>query len=135
MRRVPGWAANLALASGSLLITALALEGAARVYVEWQGRQAEGGAPTTRYDPVLGWQRVPGTEMRVARSEFDVTLRFNTKGLRGPDRPYDRPPGVRRVLILGYSFAAVYYVDDPQTARSVLAQRPNAPPVRGIAGH
>jgi hypothetical protein len=40
--------------------------------------------------------------------------------LRGPDRDYTAPPGVRRTLILGDSFAEGYYVDENQTAAAVL---------------
>lgn len=135
MRRVPGWAANLALVSASLLLTALAVEAAARVFVELQARRSERSAtPTTRYHAVLGWQRVPGTELRVVRPEFDVKLSFNARGLRGPDVPYERPAGVRRVLLLGDSFAEGYYVEEPQTVRALLERLLKMPPAAGGAG-
>lgn len=37
------------------------------------------------------------------RSLFGIAHRVNTLGLRGPDRPIEKPPGVARVAVLGDS--------------------------------
>jgi hypothetical protein len=116
--------ANAGLAAASLLVGALLVEGAARAWVgaslAQTRRQAAGALPISRYDALLGWDKTPGAVQNVHRSEFDVTLQFNSKGLRGPERDYAEPPGTRRVLILGDSFAEGYYVDESQTVRAVL---------------
>lgn len=124
MRRLPAWATNAALACSSLLLTALALEGAARVLARREAASARPDEPAiARHHPVLGWERVPGTSQRVVREGIDVTLGFNARGRRGPDVPHERPPGVRRVLLLGDSFAEGYYAEEPETVRAVLEAR------------
>jgi len=102
------------------LVTAL-VEVAARVLVARAAPPAGGPArPISRYDAQLGWDKPPNGEQRIQRSEFDVTIRTNSKGLRGPEREYAKPAGTRRVLILGDSFGEGYYVEEEQTARALL---------------
>jgi len=48
---------------------------------------------------------IAGSELRLAQSEYDVTLRYNAFGFRGPDFPLEKAPGELRVLVLGDSFA------------------------------
>jgi lysophospholipase L1-like esterase len=69
---------------------------------------------------VLGWDKTPGAAQTIRRPEFAITLQFNSKGLRGPERDYPKPAGTRRVLILGDSFAEGYYANENQTLRAVL---------------
>ncbi len=76
--------------------------------------------PISRYHPVLGWEKVPGAVQRIVRPEFSVELRFNSLGLRGPERPYAKPAGTRRVLLLGDSFTEGYYAEEPETVRARL---------------
>jgi hypothetical protein len=115
--------ANAGLAAAALLVGALTIEGAARAWVHASLARARRQAPPlalSRYHDVLGWDKTPGAAQTVRRPEFDITLQFNSKGLRGPERDYATPPGTRRVLILGDSFAEGYYVDEGQTVRAVL---------------
>jgi len=115
--------ANAALAVAALLAGALIIEGAARAWVHASLARARRQAPPlalSRYHEVLGWDKTPGAAQTVRRPEFDITLQFNSKGLRGPERDYAKPPGTRRVLILGDSFAEGYYVEEGQTVRAVL---------------
>src|SRR5439155_918914 len=122
LRRGWRWLESLALSLASLAVCAALLEAGARLWVDLQARRQEHvmDPPISRYDPRLGWFHVAGAERRVSRSEFDVRLKFNKHGLRGPDRDYAPPPGVRRTLILGASFAEGYYVDEGQTVAAVL---------------
>jgi len=115
--------ANAGLAAASLLVGVLLVEGAARAWVGASLAQARRQTPAlslSRYHAVLGWDKTPGAAQNVHRSEFDVLLQFNSKGLRGPERDYTRPAGTHRVLILGDSFAEGYYVDEDRTVRAVL---------------
>jgi hypothetical protein len=115
--------ANAGLAAAALLVGALIIEGAARAWVHASLAQARRQAPPlalSRYHEVLGWDKTPGAAQTVRRPEFEITLQFNSKGLRGPERDYAKPPGTRRVLILGDSFAEGYYVEEGQTVRAVL---------------
>jgi lysophospholipase L1-like esterase len=124
---------NLVLALASLAATAFVLEAAARVYAGRLIRPdpAAAARPISRFHPTLGWDKPPGGESRIRRTEFDVLIQINARGLRGPDYEYAKPAGTRRVLILGDSFAEGYYVDEHETARAVLEQRLNAGPCRG----
>ena len=132
---------NVALLIGVLLGCALAVEGAAR-WMEWRRvRQAlrvgHETPPAFLFNPVLGWEMAPKVERRVARGEFDVVMRTNSRGLRGPERSEERPAGVRRVLVLGDSFAAGYYVKDDDMFSAVLERRLAADgcsPVEVISG-
>jgi hypothetical protein len=115
--------ANAGLAAASLLVGALVIEGATRVWVRAslaRARQQAAALSLSRYHDVLGWDKTPGASQAVRRAEFDISLQFNSKGLRGPERDYSKPAGIHRVLILGDSFAEGYYVEEHETVRAVL---------------
>jgi hypothetical protein len=121
--RVIEWGGRLALVGLSCVLGLACAEIGAR-WLEarrvQRQRQIRRSAPAERFDPVLGWAKIPGSSLRVDRGEFDITFHYNSHGLRGPDRDYERPPGVRRVLLLGDSFGEGYYVKEHDTARAVL---------------
>ena len=63
------------------------------------------------YDPVLGWRKVPGKEGWIEkRGEYRAFEKINSKGLRGPECPYEKPEGEFRILVLGDSFVEGYFV-------------------------
>ncbi len=129
MSRLRALAVNLGLMVASLALLALASEGLARLLEARRIRADERAAresPMVRYDPVLGWTKVPGSVRHIRRPEIDVEIRINSLGLRGPERGYERPAGVRRVLLLGDSFTEGYYANDADTVRGVLEERLNA---------
>jgi hypothetical protein len=57
-----------------------------------------------RYDPELGWSNQPGARGTFERSEFSFELAINSHGLRGPEITREKPPGAKRVAVLGDSF-------------------------------
>ncbi len=118
---------NLTLLAISTVAVAVALESAARYYV-WRVfvPAQEALTPLSRFHPVLGWEKNPLAVQRIVRQEYEVTIAINSKGLRGPERDYRAPPGVRRVLILGDSFGEGYYAEEHETARAVLENLLNA---------
>ncbi len=120
MSRLRSVLSNLALACVSLVACAAVVEVGARVVVGRRAVDPAAGRAISRYHPLLGWDKPPGGSMRITRDEYDVVVAINAKGLRGPDRGYDKPAGTRRVLILGDSFAEGYYVDEEQSARALL---------------
>jgi lysophospholipase L1-like esterase len=124
---------NLGVASVSLVLMALLIEGAARLYAGRLARPdpAAAARPISRFHPLLGWDKPPAASRACRRAEFDVLIQINARGLRGPDYDYAKPAGTRRVLILGDSFAEGYYVDEQETARAVLEKRLNAGPCAG----
>lgn len=123
MSRARSLIANAGLAAASLIVGALVIEGGARLWVAAslaQARRQAAALPLSRFHDVLGWDKTPGAAQTVRRPEFDISLQFNSKGLRGPERDYAKPAGTRRVMILGDSFAEGYYVNENETVRAVL---------------
>ncbi len=63
-------------------------------------------------DATLGWVKRRNESTRKKTSEFDVTFRINSLGLRDDDGlTLKKPEGVRRVLVVGDSFVLGYTVD------------------------
>ncbi len=110
---------NISLLLATLLLCAATVELAARF---WRRRTPEVRTeePLYRHDPEVGWVKVPGAVARLEREEFSITIEVNANGQRGPLRGFEKPAGVSRVLLLGDSFAAGYYVEEPQSIRAVL---------------
>jgi hypothetical protein len=57
--------------------------------------------------------------------EFATWVRINSKGLRGPEIDYAKPPDTFRILVLGDSFTLGLQVGEAQTFVSRLAERLN----------
>ena len=62
------------------------------------------------FDPLLGWRKTPGGQGWHETTEYRVLERINSKGLRGPECPYEKPKGEFRILALGDSFCEGYSV-------------------------
>ncbi len=59
-------------------------------------------SPLCRFHPRLGWDLVPGGEARFrSRGEYDVLLRTNSEGMRGPASTSGKGRGDVRILALG----------------------------------
>ena len=69
---------------------------------------------------MLGWRKTPGAEVAYERREYSVRYRVNSRGLRGPERGYEKPAGTPRVLALGDSFVEAFMADDAGTVTSRL---------------
>ena len=122
--RLRALAANLAVAALSLGACCAVLEMAARVVVHrWRSQPGAIRDPILRYHPTLGWDKPPGAEGWIRRPEYNVHLAINAHGLRGPDRGYEKPAGVRRTLLLGDSFTEGYTVAEEETVRARLEAR------------
>jgi len=75
-------------------------------------------------DPLVGRKYLPGFEGKVYYPETGrrVFLRINDYGLRGPSWPAKRPPGTRRVAVLGDSMVAALSQDEEHTMVRVLEE-------------
>lgn len=121
MSRARTLLANLGLALGVTALLLLAVEGTARVTVARQvARPFTTRGSIVRYHPLLGWDHPPDAEAWLHRPEYDVLLKFNSKGLRGPEYPYEKPAGVFRTLLLGDSFTDGYTVAEEKCVRADL---------------
>lgn len=74
----------------------------------------------TEYDPVLGWRHRPNASGEVSNDEYQTTVQYDSNGLRGLSRPYKRPQGVFRIVVLGDSFVDGYTVQAQNRLTEVL---------------
>jgi len=68
-------------------------------------------------DPVIGKRYVRDfdDEVFVPESGRRVHLRFNRDGFRGPDRPYEKPAGTRRIAVIGDSMTIAVATAEERT--------------------
>jgi hypothetical protein len=118
MKQRKAWMPLVAMAA-STVVTLLLLEGVLHIV----------GYPRTKtghqrffveYDADRGWRNVPGAKGEFSTDEYDVFLEYNSRGIRGPERSYDKPPGTYRVVILGDSFIEGYSVPREDRVAEVL---------------
>ena len=98
MRR-PRLRHKLALAGVTVLVAFGGLEISARLYA-WAARQDR----VLIHDALLGWKPVAGARKRYTSEEAPYLIEINSRGLRDREYPYEKPPGVFRILFLGDSF-------------------------------
>ena len=79
------------------------------------------------YHPVLGWQKKPNfSGIHVGPKEvYRVRETMNSKGIRGPEYPYEKPAQEFRIVALGDSFAEGYTVEFEDLFSEVLKRRLN----------
>jgi hypothetical protein len=83
-------------------------------------------------DRTLGWTQVPDLRYRWTglfwnAADFSVDVEANALGFRDIDREPAKPPGVRRVALLGDSMIEAIQVPFSKTAGQLLEQKLNAP--------
>jgi lysophospholipase L1-like esterase len=131
---------NVVLIAGSLILALSALEGILRIRAlisSWPNHHTL----CCEYDPRLGWRHVPNRTVRFTTPEYDVTERFNSRGVRGPEYSLEKPPGEFRIVILGDSFAEGYTVEFNELFSEILKRRLNEEGHRtevinlGVAGY
>jgi len=79
------------------------------------------------YHPVLGWQKKPsfsGTHVG-PNGIYRVRETMNSRGIRGPEYSYEKPPQEFRIIALGDSFAEGYTVEFEDLFSEVLKRRLN----------
>lgn len=78
-----------------------------------------------RKDPILNHSLTPNTTCRFKTSEWDITYRINSLGLRDQEYSQQKPLGAYRILVLGDSFAEGYGVEESQTYQYLLEGKLN----------
>jgi lysophospholipase L1-like esterase len=118
--------ANLALAALSFAV-ALALAESLLWLFFWDRLEENNHHQLfVEFDPMLGWRKKSSFSGWHVTPEYAVREELNSKGLRGPEIPYERTPGATRILMLGDSFAEGYSVALEDTVSEVLARELDA---------
>ncbi|MBI1397568.1 MAG: hypothetical protein GC151_16465 [Betaproteobacteria bacterium] len=110
---------NAVLLVASLAMSLLVVELVAREFYAPPPKVMDAfrASPTGNYrrDPLLGWMpRESRHERHTQEGSFDSTFTTNSHGLRNPEVAYEKPPGIRRIVVLGDSFAWGYGVNDEE---------------------
>jgi hypothetical protein len=103
MSRTPSWLARallalagvaIALGAGELAVRLLSLE----------------PPPMWRFDDAVGWTYRLGLRTWYTSPEFRSWVEINSRGLHDREHPFEKPPGVYRVVTLGDSYTAALEV-------------------------
>jgi GDSL-like Lipase/Acylhydrolase len=81
--------------------------------------------PFYQYDPETGTSHRPNAEGWYDREDL-IKVHINSHGLRGPEVPIKKPPGVFRIAVLGDSFAEGFQVDYDKRFSKVMQDDLNA---------
>jgi hypothetical protein len=87
------------------------------IYIQEEGHERTGHKYI--YDPRLGWRNIPGW----SATTNGKPLTINSQGLRGREYPYEKPPGRKRILVLGDSYIWGYGVADDELLTESLAAK------------
>jgi hypothetical protein len=118
------WPLRALLVALGLVVPLLLLEGFLRV----AGAIVPGDYQTTSFleaHPEFGRRNRPGAGWK-RTDEFTSWIEVNSKGLRGPEVEYAKPPGETRVLVLGDSFVFAEQVNQDETFTQRLQDGLNA---------
>ena len=118
---------GLAVSSATFLLCCLIVEGGLRMV--WQRveqptvMQGLEGAKYYQKDPELRF--LPKPNISGVHAGFNAAFTTNERGLRGADSHFTvpKPPGIRRVVVLGDSFAWGYGVGDNEIFTEILESR------------
>jgi hypothetical protein len=120
----------LATVAASTLLSLLALELGARAVFYARGRDVTAYRPARAYadaradegrftsHPFLPYAPRPGDSRSITiyrpqtGRAYTTTYRLNAMGFRGPDLPFEKPPGVKRIVCLGGSTTFDGFTDD-----------------------
>lgn len=83
-------------------------------------------------DPVIGYRLKPGARTRFRTSEFTAGIAINEDGVRDDAPIGPKPPGERRIVILGDSLVLSVQVDLDQTFGARLERRLNEKAASGV---
>ena len=114
------WLKHLALLLLGSTLGLGAAEVVLRLFWRSPSRQPSHHRLFCRYDPLYGWSKIPGFAADRITREYRVRERFNSRGLRGPEYPYEKPGNEYRILVLGDSSAEGYSVEFEQLFSELL---------------
>ena len=105
-----------ALACMTIWIVGMSIKNSMPVYVQEPGHELTGH----RYlhDNLYGWKNIPGWQA----TTINQPLSINSRGLRDREYPYQKPPGTKRILVLGDSYTWGYGVANEEIYTEVLEE-------------
>ena len=121
------WSGRIGLIFAGLALPLLLFEG----FLRLAGAALPGEYQTSSFlesHPEFGRRNRPGQGWKRTQ-EYSSLIEINSKGLRGPEVDYAKPPGEFRILILGDSFTFAEQVNQHETYAHRLEERLNGNPV------
>ena len=96
---------NLGLVVASVVVFFVIAEGYFAVFNPQIYEEQGGGLHHFQYDELLGWANRPNSETIFAMAgDFKTHIKINSKGLRDREYDYDKPEGIKRIVVLGDSY-------------------------------
>ena len=87
--------------------------------------------PYWYFHPVLGWTQKPNASFDLVRSGDEVHVAYNSLGFRDRDHSLEKPPGTKRVVLVGDSFSEAIEVNIEDTfarrLQNLLNQKGDGP--------
>lgn len=109
----------------TLLLCLAASEGVVRLRYPQFGIPVHEARLFTEFDPLLGWRLAANFRGQHIQEEYTIVEQINSKSLRGPEFPYEKPAGTYRILILGDSFAEGYTVEFRDLFSQIMREKLN----------
>src|SRR5688572_7364636 len=111
--------AELLLAAVSTLLVLILLEGFLHL-INFPPGATDHQRLFIEYDSMRGWRNIANAKGDYITQEFRVSLRYNSRGIRGAEHAYVKQPGTYRVVIMGDSFVEGYTVQEQERVSEVL---------------
>ncbi len=123
--RLSRFSINAALVLVSVAVVLVIAEVVLRIPVLFQTSVVSQHEACCEHDELLGWRHVPNRTVVFHQKEYEVTERFNSRGVRGPEYAIQKPQGEYRIVVLGDSFAEGYTVEFEELFSEILKKRLN----------
>lgn len=114
--------ANTALTVVSIAVAVVVVELALRLFFYGSLAQPDYGQAFHQPHPTRGWTLRPNTVSSKQELDYKVPITINSLGVRGPEIPYERTPGVFRIVILSDSAIWGSGVGDDDTVPVMLGE-------------
>lgn len=109
------WLFRLLAVALAFIVLLLLAEAGARIYAK-----ATGNERAMAYHPELGWKPLPNVTKTGTNWGVTRPAKTNSRGWRDDEHAFEKPSGVRRLLLIGDSFAFGLHVDDTDRISELL---------------
>jgi hypothetical protein len=112
------WLGKIAIAMCAALLALSILEVAVRAYAHLASQER-----LIMADNILGWRLIPNSRKFYRKETQPYFVKINSKGLRDDEHPYDKSPGVFRIVVIGDSFVFGAGGVDPSKRFTEIVQK------------